>query len=153
MKSFDNETRTAAALRQRLLAGPEEMRAIATAETADWERPDFAIDAAQQEAMEATLRACGDARAAVLGDAADSAFDDDNRAPDEPTRLRWRVASERRTALDRAIAAGARAGRLLRQRGMKATVATSERVDAAGQSILAYAVLGFRRRAVDTRAA
>jgi hypothetical protein len=152
MQSFDIETRTAAALRQRLLAGPEEMRVIATAETADWQRPDFAIDAAQQEAVEALLRACGDARAAILGDAADSAFDD-HRAPDEPTRLRWRVASERRTALDHAIAAGARAGRLLRQRGMKPTVATSERVDAAGHSILAYAVLGFRRRAVDTRAA
>ena len=152
MQSFDIETRTAAALRQRLLAGPEEMRVIAAAETADWERPDFAIDDAQREAMEALLRACGDARAAVLGDAADSAFDD-NRAPNEPTRLRWPVASERRTALDRAIAAGARAGRLLRQRGMKTMVETSERVDAAGQAILAYAVLGFRRRAVDTRAA
>src|SRR5260221_11386051 len=92
MKSFDTETRTAAALRQRLLAGTEEMGVIATAETADWQRPDFAIDAAQQEAVEALLRACGHARAAILGHSAGSAFDHDHRAPDDPTRLRCRVA-------------------------------------------------------------
>src|SRR6266849_1921049 len=112
MKSHDGDERTAASLRRRLLAASDEVRAMATAESVDWHAPDFATDEAQQEAMHAMLRACSDARVAVLGRHDADGFDDGDRMGEVPkANHRW-VASERAIALDRAIDAGVRAGRL-----------------------------------------
>jgi hypothetical protein len=153
MNSHDLDERTAASLRRRLLAASEEVRAMATAESVDWHAPDFATDEAQQDAMHAMLRACSDARVAVRGHHDDDGFDDGGRVVEISKANRLRVASERAIALDRAIDAGVRAGRLLRQRGLKATIAAVKRVDVAGRAVLARAEIGFRRRATDRRAA
>jgi hypothetical protein len=154
MKSRDLEKRIAAALRQRLLAAPEELRAMATAETAAWQAPDFENDEGQQEAMQSLLRACIDARTMIFGRSADNALGNEGRVPQAPRKPQQQVASERLLALDRAIAAAARAGRMLRQRGLKPTIMTSERVDlATGERILTRAELRFRQRIADRRAA
>jgi hypothetical protein len=154
MKSHDLENRIAAALRQRLLAAPAELRAMATAEMVDWQAPEFEIEKAQQEAMHSLLRACIDARAVIFGRSADNALGNEERVPQAHRKLRWSVASERLLALDRAIAVGIRAGRILRQRGLKPTITTTERVDlATGEIILTRAELRFRRRVADRRAA
>jgi hypothetical protein len=50
----------------RFLAAPEELRAVATAETVDWLFPEFETDEPQQDAVHALLRACSDARSAVF---------------------------------------------------------------------------------------
>jgi hypothetical protein len=152
MKSPHLDERTGASLRRRLLATPAELRAMATAETADWQAPDFETDEAQQEAMHALLRACSDARVAVFGPP-DSGLDDDDRASNAPKQMRRWVATERLTGLDRAIADGICAGRMLRQRGLKTTLTTSERFDTTGEIVVARAEMGFRRRASNRRAA
>jgi hypothetical protein len=152
MKFPNLDERNAASLRRQLLAAPAELRAMATAEEVDWQTPDFETDHAQQEAICALLRACIDARAAVLGQSIDSGLDDDDRAPDAP-RLRQRVATERPNALYHAIADGIRTGRLLRQRGVKAAITTAERINSDGKTILARADMHFRRRSVARGAA
>ena len=154
MKSHDLEKRIAAALRQRLLAAPAALRAMAMAETVAWQAPAFAGDDGKQAAMDALLRACSDARAAIFGRSADDAPGTEERAPQVPRKPQRSVASERLLALERAIAAAIRAGRMLRQRGLKPTIATSDRTDlATGEIILTRAELGFRRRVADRRAA
>ncbi len=152
MKSPNLDQRTAASLRRRLLAAPAEVRTMATAENVDWRAPDFETDEAQQAAMQALLRACSDARAAVFG-SPDSDLDDDDRASDAPEQMQRWVATERLIGLDRAIADGIRAGRMLRQRGLRATITTAERFDTAGETVLAQADLGFRRRSIARRVA
>jgi hypothetical protein len=142
MTTHDVETRIGALLLRRLRAAPEEMRAMATAEIVDWSPPGFVADTGQAEAMHALLRACSDARLAFLGESCMSA-----------ASKKW-VGSERLLALDRTIAAGGRALRMLRQRGIKATLATRERVDIAAKTmVLARAELGFRRRGFGATAA
>jgi hypothetical protein len=154
MKSHDLEKRIAAALRQRLLAAPAELRAMATAETVAWQAPEFESDEGQDEAMQALLRACVDARAIIFGRSADNARGNDERVPLAPRKSQQRVASERLLALDRAIAAATRAGRILRQRGLKPMITTGERVDlATGELILTRVELRFRQRIADRRAA
>jgi hypothetical protein len=140
------EIRIDASLRRRLLAAPAELRAMATAEVVDWQYPEFETDEGQQEAVNVLLRACSDARAVIVGHCADDVWDDGwEREPDAASR-QW-VGAERLSALDRAIAAGVQAGRLLRQRGVKPTLVTRKRIDdTSGQTILARADLGFRRR-------
>jgi hypothetical protein len=153
MKSFNLDQRTTASLRRRLLAAPVELRAMATAEVADWEAPDFEANKGQMEAMQGLLRACSDARETIFGHPWDNGHDDTDEASDAPLEVRQRVATERLIGLDHAIANGVRAGRLLRQRGIKPTITTTERVNAAGETILARAALGFRWRSVARRAA
>jgi hypothetical protein len=154
MKSHDLEKRIAAALRQRLRAAPAALRAMAMAETVAWQAPAFAGDDGQQAAMHALLRACVDARAAIFGRSAADAPGDEERAPQAPRKPQRSVASERLLALERAIAAAIRAGRMLRQRGLKPTITTNERADlATGEIILTRAELGFRPRVADRRAA
>src|SRR5260221_2099800 len=131
MKSHDLEKRIATALRQRLLAAPAELRAMATAETVAWQAPEFENDEGQQEAMQALLRACIDARAMIFGRPVDNALGNEGRVPQAPRKPQQQVASERLLALDRAIAAATRAGRMLRQRGLKPMVTTRDRVDLA----------------------
>jgi hypothetical protein len=147
MKSSHLDERTAASLRRQLDAAPAELRAMATAESADWQTPDFETDDDQQKAIHLMLRACIDARAAVFGQPSDSGFDDADQAHDA-VRLRQWVATERPDALYHAIADGIRAGRLLRQRGVKAAITTTERIDSEGKTILARAEMHFRRRSV-----
>lgn len=154
MKPQNLEKRIAATLRQRLLAAPAELRAMATAETIDWQAPEFESEEAQQEAMHALLRACIDARAVIFGRSGDNALGNEDRVPQAPRKLRWSAASERLRALDRAIAAGIHAGRVLRQRGLKPMVTTSDRVDlATGEILLTRAELRFRQRVADRIAA
>jgi hypothetical protein len=154
MKSHDLEKRIAAALRQRLRAAPAALRAMAMAETVAWQAPAFAGDDGQQAAMHALLRACDDARAAIFGRSADDAPGDEGRVPQVPRKPQRSVASERLLALERAIAAAIRAGRMLRQRGLKPTIATNEQADlATGEIMLTRAELGFRPRVADRRAA
>jgi len=143
---------TAASLRRQLDAAPTELRAMATAEKADWQTPDFQTDEDQQEAIYALLRACIDARTAVFGQHPDSDLDDDDQAHDA-ARLRQWVATERSDALSHAIADGVRAGRLLRQRGVKAAITTTERIDSESKTILARAELHFRCRSTRRGAA
>jgi hypothetical protein len=152
MKSPNLGDRTATLLRRQLDAAPAELRAMATAEEVDWQTPDFETDQDQHEAICALLHACSDARAAVLGQSADSGLYDDDRAPDA-LRLRQWVATERPNALYHAIAAGVRADRLLRQRGVKATITTTERIDSGGETILARAEMHFRCRSIARGAA
>jgi hypothetical protein len=145
MNSPDHDERTAASLQRRLMAAPKELRAMATAETADWRAPDFETDEAQQQVMHALLRACCDARAAVSGHSpADRPLDDEDRS-DAP-RVRRLAATERLIALENAIAAGIRANRMLRQRGLKATLMTSERLATGDKAVVARAEMSFRRR-------
>jgi hypothetical protein len=154
MKPHDLEKRIAAALRQRLRAAPAALRAMAMAETVAWQAPAFAGDDGQQAAMHALLRACDDARAAIFGRSADDAPGDEGRVPQVPRKPQRSVASERLLALERAIAAAIRAGRMLRQRGLKPTIATNEQADlATGEIMLTRAELGFRPRVADRRAA
>ncbi len=154
MKSHDLEKRIATALRQRLLAAPAELRAMATAETVAWQAPEFENDEGQQEAMQALLRACIDARAMIFGHSAANALGNEPVTPQAPRKSKRSAASEKLLGLDRAIAAGTRAGRVLRQRGLKPTITTNERVDlATGERILIRAELRFRQRVADRRAA
>jgi hypothetical protein len=154
MKPHDLEKRIAAALRQRLLAAPAELRAMATAETIAWQAPEFENDEGRQEAMHSLLRACIDARTMIVGRSAEKALGNDGQVPQAPRKSQQQVASGRLLALDRAIAAGIRAGRLLRQRGLKPMITTSERVDlATGERILTRAELRFRQRIAGRRAA
>ena len=153
MKPHDLEKRIAAALRQRLLAAPAELRAMATAETVAWQAPEFE-NPEGQEAMQSLLQACIDARTMIFGRPVDNALGNDGQVPQAPRKSQQQVASERLLALDRAIAAGIRAGRLLRQRGLKPTITTSNRVDrATGELIVTRAELRFRQRIADRRAA
>jgi hypothetical protein len=148
------EVRIDASLRRRLLAAPIELRAMATAEAVDWQYPEFETDKGQQEAVNVLLRACSDARAVIVGHRADDVWDDAEWEQETDTPSRQSVGNERLIALDRAIAAGVHAGRLLRQRGVKSTVVTRERIDeTSGQTILERADLGFRRRSTGRRAA
>ena len=153
MKRQEMEKRIDASLRQRLLAAPAELCAMATAETVDWLFPEFETDEPQQDAIHALLRACSDARSVVFRHRADSDCGADGLAPE--TVAAWRQGgTEQLIALDRAVAAGIRAGRILRQRGVKPTIMTRERIDdTSGQTILARADLGFRRRSIARRAA
>jgi hypothetical protein len=154
MKPQNIERRIGASLRQRLLAAPEELRAMATAETAEWLSPEFETDAGQQEAVHALLRACSDARAAVFGYRADDVLGGDGRTLEAAAAPPQWVGTERLIALDRAVVAGNRATRLLRQRGVKSTVVTRERIDdMSGQRILTRGHLTFRRRSGARRAA
>jgi hypothetical protein len=154
MKFQNPEKRITAASRQRLLAAPAELRAMATAEAVAWQAPEFENDEGQHEAMQALLRACIDARAMILGLSAGNALGNEDRVPQAPRKPQQQVASERLLALDRAIAAATRAGRMLRQRGLKPMVTTRDRVDlATGELILARAELRFRRRIADRRTA
>jgi hypothetical protein len=154
MNSHKLEKRIAASLRQRLRAAPAELRAMVIAETVAWQTPDFECNDGRQAAAQALLRACIDARAIIHGRPTNNALGNDDGTPQAPRKAQRRVASERLLALDRAIAAGTRAGRLLRQRGLKPTLTTRERVDpATGEIILACAELGFRQRVSDRRAA
>jgi hypothetical protein len=89
MKSPNLGEQTAASLRRQPDATSAELRAVATAEAADWLTPDFEIDEDQQEAICALLRACIDAHAAVLGQSSDSGLDNDDRAPDAPNMQQW----------------------------------------------------------------
>src|SRR5260221_3648058 len=139
MKRQEMEKRIDASLRQRLLAAPPELRAMATAETIDWLSPEFETDEPQQNAIHALLRACRDARSAVFCYRADSDCGVDGRAP-ETAAARRQGGTERLIALDRAVAAGIRAGRILRQRGGKPTIMPRERIDdALGKTTLAHA--------------
>jgi hypothetical protein len=148
------EIRINASLRRRLLAAPAELRAMATAEVADWQYPEFETDEGQQEAVNVLLRACSDAREVISGHRADDVWDDDEWELEPDAASRQWVGAERLIALDRAIAAGVQAGRLLRQRGVKPTLVTRKRIDdTSGQTILARADLGFRRRSLSARAA
>jgi hypothetical protein len=154
MKSPNLEKRITAALLQRLAAAPAELRAMATAETVAWPAPDFESDEGQQEAMHALLHACVGTRAMILGPSAGSALGSDGRVPQVSRKSQQQVASERLLALDRAIAAATRAGRILRQRGLKPTITTSDRVDVStGELILTRTELRFRQRVADRRAA
>jgi hypothetical protein len=147
------EIRIDASLRRRLLAAPAELRAMATAEVVDWQYPEFETDEGQQEAVNVLLRACSDARAVIVGHRADDVWDDGWERELDAASRQW-VGAERLIALDRAIAAGVHAARLLRQRGVKPTLVTRERIDdMSGQTILARADLGFRRRSLSARAA
>src|SRR5260221_13984888 len=92
MKSPILDDRTATLLRRQLDAAPAELRAMATAETVDWQEPDFQTDEDQQEAIYALLRACIDARSAVVGGHSPSRLDDDDRAPDAPMVRPWGAA-------------------------------------------------------------
>jgi hypothetical protein len=154
MNQQDIEMRINASLLRRLVAAPEELRAMAIAEVVDWQYPDFETNEAQQAAVDVLLQVCSDARAATLGDRADDVWADDRPALAADAALQQWVGTERLIALDRAIAAGVHAGRLLRQLGMKPTLVTHERIDdVSGQTILARANLGFRRRRMSGRAA
>jgi len=137
----NTQARTAALLADRLRAAPAEVRAIATAETVDWLPPSFDVGPGQAEAVHPLLCACDDARRTAFGPPATTAA---------PRRL---VPSERLLALDRAIVAGSRSLRMLHQRGIRATVTTSERTDFVDEKALARAVLIFRRRAIGPRVA
>jgi hypothetical protein len=113
---------------RRLRSASAELRAMAVAVDAGWEPPDFPVDSAQEEAIFSFLRACDDARNAIVpGHAADAVEEYDPAEMD--TTAKQRAASERLILLDRAIAAGNSAERRLRQRGLRAIVEIRERTD------------------------
>jgi hypothetical protein len=152
MKLQEMEKRINASLRQQLLAVPAELRALATAETVDWLFPEFETDEPQQAAIHALLRACSDGRSVVFRHRADSDCGVDEQAL-ATAAARRQGGTERLIALDRAVAAGICAGRILRQRGVKPTIMTRERIDdTTGQTVLARTDLGFRRRSIAWRA-
>jgi hypothetical protein len=105
MNGLDLLKRLDGSLRRRLLSAPPELRTIATADTVDWQEPDFEMTEGQRQAMLELLSACHAAREAILG----HVVGDADLGAERALRHHCVAGGERLSTLDHAITAGNRA--------------------------------------------
>jgi hypothetical protein len=137
---FSIEQRLQGRLERRLCSAPAELRAVATATRVRFNSPDFELTPQQEAAAEKQLKSLAEARAAFRGrpDNAESDVGEDFAGSSPSFKPVDRVA-----AFGEAVVKFDRASRILRQCGLKLTIALAEGSD--NRAVLAY------RRAPNTR--